>query len=348
MSEAPPRRQAAVSSAGHERSRGIPPVKSGRPPSRKASARSRRVPSPGTSRASGGTEAAIAALREDVAALGRAVAAQTEAIERLRLGAPAGTPGDLVSRLSETARLLSTAAADLPRVDDFLPLADHLYAFAQSAPRLLESLEAVRVAVGPLEAAARSLAEVADTLVATHHAWAESLLRLPRAEDYEPLTVPLREFARVSPLLAETLGAVVKAVTPLPGMVRQVLGGADAMRAAPVAAAPADGLRGPLADAADRMASARATILAGLSSLPRDRAYAEAAAHLRELATVSPSLMEWLRQLPAITEPLGEALAALTQAATELEDAERAARRAIGPGPRAEQGVRRERERRRP
>jgi hypothetical protein len=251
--------------------------------------------------------AALAALRDEVAALARAVAAGNE---------------ERSARLHESADRLARAAAELPRAEDFQPLADHLYAFAQSAPRLIESLEAVRAAVAPLETAALGLGEVAETLVATHQGWSESLLRLPRAEDYEPLTDPLREFARVSPILAETLAAVVKAVTPLPALVEQVLGAAGTGR-------EGNGLRGPLEQAADRMASARAAIRGGLSTLPRDREYGKAAAQLRELATVSPSLMEWLRQLPEITLPLGEAVSALDQAAAELDDAERTARRAL-------------------
>ena len=273
----------------------------------------------------------IAGLRDEIATLARAVTAQTEAIAHLHAGpsAPSATIADVVTRLGESAELLAATAADLPRADDFQPLADHLYAFAQSAPRLVERLEAVREAVAPLEAAAASLAEVAETLVATHHGWSESLLRLPRAEDYEPLTVPLREFARVSPLLAETLAAVVKAVTPLPVMVQQVL--VAATSGAGGGAPRADTrLRAPLEEAADRMAAARAAIREGLASLPRDRAYAEAAAHLRELATVSPSLMEWLRQLPAMSRPLGDAIASLDEAARDLEQAERAARDALG------------------
>ena len=118
----------------------------------------------------------------------------------------------------------------------------------------------MRAAVAPLENAARSLGEVAETLVATHHGWSESLLRLPRAEDYEPLTEPLREFARVSPLLAETLSAVVKAVTPLPDMVQQVLGVAETLHPRPRSAAPDAGLRGSLTEAADRMATAHEAI----------------------------------------------------------------------------------------
>ena len=175
-----------------------------------------------------------------------------------------------------------------------------------------------------------SLGEVAETLVATHHGWSESLLRLPRAEDYEPLTEPLREFARVSPLLAETLAAVVKAVTPLPAMVQKVLGAAETLHPGPPLPS---GLRRPLAEAADRMATAHRPSASGLASLPRDRAYAEAAAHLRELATVSPSLMEWLRQLPEMSVPLGDAIASLDEAARELEAAERAARQALDGGP---------------
>jgi hypothetical protein len=273
---------------------------------------------------------AIAALRADIAALTRAVAAQTAALARAGAVAPpsADEASGLVGRLRDSADLLARSAAELPRADDFQPLADHLYAFAQSAPRLMESLEAVRAAVAPLEAAAGSLGEVAETLVATHHSWTESLMRLPRAEDYEPLTDPLREFARVSPILAETLGAVVKAVTPLPGLVEQVLGAVRTRESRGVSAG-GDALRRPLEDAADRMASARETILDGLSTLPREPSYGKAAAQLRELATVSPSLMEWLRQLPEITLPLGEALGALDQAAKDLDLAERAARRAL-------------------
>jgi hypothetical protein len=301
---------------------------------RASSSSPRRRVAPQAAGMAGPPDAILAALREEMAALTRAVAAQTEAIERMRgpTSAPAGTPAGLVARLSESAELLSATAADLPRADDFQPLADHLYAFAQSAPRLLESLEAVRTAVGPLELAARSLSDVAETLVATHQGWSESLLRLPRAEDYEPLTEPLREFARVSPLLAETLAAVVKAVTPLPEMVQKVLGVSETLhpRSAP-APLPEGGLRRPLTEAADRMATAHEAIRNGLASLPRDRAYAQAASHLRELATVSPSLMEWLRQLPAMSVPLGEAIASLDEAARELEAAERAARRALEP-----------------
>ena len=67
----------------------------------------------------------------------------------------------------------------------------------------------------------------------------------------------------------------------------------------------------------------------GLATLPRDPAYAKAAGHLRELATVSPSISEFLAELPSITLPLGESIASLEQAERELEDAEAAARQAL-------------------
>ena len=313
------------------------PKRSPKRPAAKAPRRKASTPPPSPTPPGSDEAAAVSALRDEIASLARAVAAQTEAIARLHAGGgasastPAATTAEVVSRLGESAELLASTAADLPRAEDFQPLADHLYAFAESAPRLVERLEAVREAVAPLEAAAVSLGEVAETLVATHHGWSESLLRLPRAEDYEPLTVPLREFARVSPLLAETLAAVVKAVTPLPVMVQQVLGAATSVGAAAAPRRSDAGLRAPLEEAAERMAAARTAIREGLSSLPRDRAYAEAAAHLRELATVSPSLMEWLRQLPAMSVPLGDAIASLSEAAQDLEEAERSAREALGP-----------------
>jgi ABC-type transporter Mla subunit MlaD len=217
--------------------------------------------------------------------------------------APKPASGDALEALR--ARL-----DEIPRAEDFQPLADHLYAFAQSAPALIESLKATRRAAERFEAAARSLSEVADTLVATHESWTESLLRLPRAEDYEPLVGPLREFARVSPALAETLGSVVRAVTPLPAL----------LAATPPRDGSGDGASAALAAAASRMSAARAAIEEALASLPRDPSYASAAKQLRELATVSPSLMEWMRQLPVLSLPLGESIAALERAARELGD----------------------------
>ena len=220
------------------------------------------------------------------------------------------------NRASKTAELLAASLAEVPRAQDFQPLADHLYAFAESTPRLIESLESVRSAVAPLD---------------------EWLLRLPRAEDYEPLAAPLREFARVSPALAESLGSVVRTVAPLPDLVGRLSETAERLRALPSAPSAATGREGALtpalAQAADHMAAARQAIRSALQSLPQDEAYTRFATQLKELATVSPSLMEWLRQVPALSLPLGDAVATLDQAAADLAIGERAARVALAGAP---------------
>jgi hypothetical protein len=264
-------------------------------------------------------------------------------------GAPSNAElRELARQLRETAELLKASLAETPKAQDFQPLADHLYVFAESTPRLFESLDSARQAVGPLEAAARKLGDVADTLVATHQSWSESLLRLPRAEDYEPLAAPLREFARVSPALAETLGSVVRAVTPLTSLAGQLSESAEKLHAlrsaAPIApsavpapssaAAGRDPLRPALEEAADGLAAAGAVIRAALDSLPRDAAYSAFASQLRELASVSPSLLEWLQQVPSLSLPLGDAIASLDKAARDLEAAEQTARRALEAAPR--------------
>lgn len=179
----------------------------------------------------------------------------------------------------------------------------------KTAPRKTRTRKAATPQAG-IEAALQALREEVAAL-------RRDVMHLPHADDYEPLVSPLREFTRVSPVLAETLAAVVKAVTPLPAMLQPLFASVDA---------PA---RAALADAVERMAAARGAIREALATLPRDRSYASAAAHLRELATVSPSLMEWMRQLPALSLPLGESVAALEQAARELEEAERGARRVL-------------------
>jgi hypothetical protein len=68
-------------------------------------------------------------------------------------------------------------------------------------------------------------------------------------------------------------------------------------------------------------AASQAVRLSGppLAEEPRHNvAYAKFAAQLKELATASPSLMDWLRQVPALSLPLGEAVASLDQAAQDL------------------------------
>ena len=63
---------------------------------------------------------------------------------------------------------------------------------------------------------------------------------------------------------------------------------------------------------------AQTTLSEALSSLPRDPEYARFAAQLRELATVSPSLLSWMQELHGVTAPLAESVEALRQAAEGL------------------------------
>src|SRR5262249_5344847 len=159
----------------------------------------------------------------------------------------------------------------------------------------------------------KSLEEVTELLTATQQSWSESMLKLPRAEDYEPLAAPLREFARVAPVFAETLAESLKA-----------------LRSLSVAPAPAPDATPGAALAAAALAAARTAIRGALDGLPHDEVYGKFAAQLRELATVSPSLMEWMRGIPSVSRPLGDAVDALKQAAADLESAEGSARRALG------------------
>lgn len=191
-------------------------------------------------------------------------------------------------------------------MSDFEPLAEHLYSFATSAPRLLEGLQEVPKASATIQASLASLREVTETLHYSNDRLADSLLKVPRAEDYEPLAVPLREFARVAPALAEALADVLRVARPL---------------AESVGEAPRPAAMRALETAADRMAEARGAIVAALGSLPRDPEYARFAAQLRELAVVSPSLLDWLSGLPQLTAPLETSVGSLAAAADGLADA---------------------------
>jgi tetratricopeptide (TPR) repeat protein len=237
-----------------------------------------------------------------------------------------------VGRVRECAELLGFALKDAPRADDFQPLADHLYEFAQTTPKLLKSLQGVPEAVGPLEDAVRALEHV--------------LVTLPRAEDYEPLVEPLREFARVAPALAEQLAVVMKSVAPLGDAVAQLRQTTEALQRAPARhAGDGDGEMPRLLAAAARMAEARAAIREALDSLPRDPEYRRVADHLKAMASVSPSLGAWLAEVPKLSMPLGDSIASLERAAELLADGERELRRrdvpATAPAPRGAKAAKR-------
>lgn len=265
-------------------------------------------------------------------------AALSEAVERL---------AELQGRLQAAVEGLGQALAEAPRAEEFQPLADHIYEFARLAPPLLESLQEAPRLLAPLEPTARALQEVSETLHFAHESFNESLLRLPRADEFEPLAAPLREFARVAPALAESLAELLRLARPLAESAARVEAlaqplsqatlrldlaaaalGAQAHAQAP--AAPAALAAGPAEAAAACMERARVAILEALASLPREREYAQLAGQLRELASVSPSLLDWLGEVHATTAPLEAAVAGLRAAAADLARGQRALRAAEG------------------
>lgn len=275
---------------------------------------------------------ALAALRAEVRGLREDLQARPRADDP---GATTRALQDLAERLTATSESLAGSLADAPKAADFQPLADHLYEFARNAPRLLEALQEVPKAATPIEASVRALHEISETLEFTRERFGESLLRLPRAEDYEPLARPLREFAKVSPALAESLAAVLGAVAPLGDSVQALRGIAEDLKASHAAVGEAltrqasipapnsgggldDVTREILREVAETLRDVRQSIADALATLPSDPAYGRLAAHLRELATVSPSLMEWLGEVPTLTRPLGDSVDGLEEAAARL------------------------------
>jgi ABC-type transporter Mla subunit MlaD len=205
----------------------------------------------------------------------------------------------LVARLTATCDTLAHALREAPKAADFQPLADHLYAFAQAAPRLVDSLH-----------------ELSEGLVATRASFDEALLRMPRPEEYEPLAEPLRRFARTSPELIEV-------VRELQAIMAGMRGSSTSSGSVPPRA------RERLEQVAAEVDTAHRALVDALGSLPRDPDYAAVARQLRELATVSPSLMEWLEQVPRVAMPLAASAKGLQEAAAGLESAQQGLAEAI-------------------
>ncbi len=156
----------------------------------------------------------------------------------------------------------------------------------------------------------RGLRQVTADLQYLQQSFADAQLKLPRADDFEPLVAPLREFARVSPALVEAFRGVIQTTRALIPAAR------------PEAAGAVRGLDAPRVDEARRLVdTARDVLRQALEALPRDEDYRPVATQLRELATVSPSLMDWLKEVPKLTTPLSASVAALRRAADDLETA---------------------------
>jgi ABC-type transporter Mla subunit MlaD len=249
---------------------------------------------------------------------------------------------EATTRLHRLAESLDKALAEIPRAADFEPLAEHLYEFARQAPALGASLQELPKVAEPLARSVKALQNISETLEHANHSFGEALLRLPRPEDYEPLAEPLREFARVSPALAEAMREVLAVASPLATLAAPL---AESVRGLATVAARLEATgkslevaslavqAGPppaVGDRADRVAddelrerveSAHEAILEALAGLPRTSDYEPAAAQLRAIASVSPSLLDWLGEVPALAAPLTESVRALQKAAADLKAA---------------------------
>jgi hypothetical protein len=142
-----------------------------------------------------------------------------------------------------------------------------------------------------LTASVRALESVAESLHFTRESFGEAMLRLPRAEDFEPLTDLLGRLAAAAPALLSALSA--------PPVAPQT--GDDAVREA--------------------VASARLRLAEALTRLPLAEDYEPVARNLRALASVSPSLLDWLGEVPVLTAPLATSVADLREALLDLDHA---------------------------
>ena len=235
-----------------------------------------------------------------------------------------------LERLPQLVDKLEALIEEVPKAEQFEPLADHIYSFAQSGPRLMESLESVKEAVPQIESATQALGETATTLQDTNQRLAESLMRLPAAEDYEPLAAPLIEFTKISPALTETLReavvsfSAVSQVTKRLEAISKSLKGMEAGSAPPPAAKSKGKTAEPDSLVHTKVAESLETLAneidAALEKIPKDPEYARVADQLRELATVSPSLMDWLKEVQPLSPPLAGSVVTLRRVATGLRE----------------------------
>jgi hypothetical protein len=271
--------------------------------------------------------------------------ASAEPIADLVPGQPSDAGGVLheaAVRLDQLGEALDKALAEIPRAADFEPLAEHLYEFARQAPALGASLQELPKVAEPLAHSVKTLQDISDTLEHANHSFGEALLRLPRPEDYEPLAAPLREFARVSPALAEAMREVLAVAAPLATLAaplaesvrglatvaarlettgKSLEAASLGLQAAPGALAGTKAEPSDTGELRERLESAYEAVLEALASLPRASDYEPAAAQLRAIASVSPSLLEWLGEVPALVAPLSESVRALQKAAADLKAA---------------------------
>jgi len=188
----------------------------------------------------------------------------------------------------------------------------------------------VELSAATLGAAVDRLAEAAEALQSAQASLQDALFHMPRASEYEPLAEPLRDFARLAPALIESLSAMPRLAALLEASVRRVEQVAERFEtprfASPAAASDAlpAATRATSVDlgrVAERVQQARRTILEALGSLPAEDDYVPVARQLREIASVSPSLLSWLDEVPKLTIPLSRSVTGLHGAAAALEEA---------------------------
>jgi ABC-type transporter Mla subunit MlaD len=233
-----------------------------------------------------------------------------------------------MSRLPALVERLETMIGEIPKAAEFEPLAEHIYAFAQIGPRLLESLESVKDSVPQIDSARRALADTATTLEETNQRLAESLMQFPTAEDYEPLAAPLVEFARISPALTETLREAVISFAAVAQAAKRLEGVSNSLRppeqALPAPVQTPEKIEDTTAPCREEIAESLEDLAnevdAALEKIPKDPEYARVAEQLRELATVSPSLMDWMKQVKPLSPPLAGSVMTLRRVATRLRE----------------------------
>lgn len=233
-----------------------------------------------------------------------------------------------LARLPGLVERLESLIGEVPKAAEFEPLAEHIYAFAQSGPRLMESLESVKVAIPQIESATEALGETAATLQDTNQRLSESLMRLPAAEDYEILAGPLIEFTKISPALTEALREAVLSLSAVSQVTKRLEGISKSLRemesAVPAKTLPEEKPdRGPQAQfgkVAESLETLANEIDGALVKIPKDPEYARVADQLRELATVSPSLMEWMKEVKPLSPPLAGSVVTLRRVANSLRE----------------------------
>ncbi len=233
-----------------------------------------------------------------------------------------------LTRFPELVARLEALITEIPKASEFEPLAEHIYSFALSGPRLMESIESVKDAIPRIEAATQALGETSITLQDTNQRLAESLMRLPAAEDYETLAAPLIEFTKVSPALTQTLReavvsfAAVSQVTERLEVISKSLKRAESTEPAPARSAPRSKLADPgghekVAESLETLAN---EIDSALEKIPKDPEYRRVAEQLTELASVSPSLMAWMKEVKPLSPPLAGSVLTLRRVATGLRE----------------------------